>query len=286
MTEERTFGEEVNSYLTGRMETDRHSGSRVKATQARLAEELSVVKETLNRKLKDPQKLTDDDIRLIGETLIWWGLITRRSKLQRLFDLADYTLPDEYWREEPWKSLPDDTIPFKQPDLLPLQNPSFEDWEHDRPVQWECNKKTGKIRRVPGRDAEKSKLWGLKTKGSSALEIIGDRDNREWVYCRTRETQELPVAPGSRIGLSFWAKKTQEGKDPERAKFVEVFYYDGSQWQHLFSPEVTHDGDWRQYTSEWWPLPTDAQKVAVGVVVRKDGAFQVDDIELRMRRDK
>ena len=271
---EQNFGEAVQAYIRKGLVTDKRkpgNGS-FKPTQQRLAYECDTQPETLSRKLSGSVPLTDYDKRAIGSIFIWWGLITRRTQLQRLFDLASYTLPEAYWLEEPWKSLLDDTIPLKQPDWLPIQNASFEEWRNDEPAKWLCNIKTGQVKPAPGRAV-----------GSTALEISGNWDNREWVYCRTRETQDIRVVPGSKLSLSFWAKKTQEGKHPERSKYVEVFFHDGFEWGWAFGQDVTNTGDWAQYETEWWAVPANVQRVSVGVVVYKDGAFQVDDIELRMR---
>ncbi len=277
MADKKTFKEEVQSYFgRSKVSSKRFPGRQSKPTQEFLASELYMQPETLSRKLNGSQPLTDDDVRDIGSILIYWRCVTRRKQLLHLFDLAGYTLPNNDWLEEPWKSLIDDTQPPKV-EILPLRNASFEDWKDKRPIQWLCNTKTGRIQQVPGRE----------TKGSNALEIGGNADNQEWVYCRTRETQELPVVPNSRVSLSFWAKKIQEGRHRERSKNVEVAYYDGFGWQWLFAQELAEVADeWVHYETEWWPLPADAQKVAVGVVVYKDGAFQVDDIELRVRVGK
>lgn len=274
MTNQKAFGEAVRSYLREGMVTDRRNGSRFRPTQVLLAQGWTA-EETLSRKLNGVQPLTENDILAISSTLIYWGCITRRSQLQRLFDPLDYTLPDTYWTGEPWKHLFDDTIPLKQPDVLPIQNASFEEWKHNEPTKWLCNTKTGWVKQAAGRVA-----------GCKALEIGGNPDNREWVYCRTRETQEIRVTPGSKISLSFWAKKTQEGKHPERSKYVEVFFHDGFQWVWGFGQDVTNTGDFAQYETEWWDVPSTVQKVSVGAVVYKDGAFQVDDVALRMWIDK
>lgn len=274
---EQNFGEVVQAYLKEGLVTDKRKPGKgsFKPTQQRLADECGMKPETLSRKLSGSLQLNDYDIRAIGSTLIWWGLITHRTRLQRFFALAPYTLPDAYWLEKPWKSLLDDTIPLQQPDQLPIQNASFEDWKNDAPAKWLCNIKTGWVKPVPGRVAR-----------SKALEIGGNRDNREWVYCRTRETQDIRVVPDSRISLSFWAMKTQEGKHPERNKYVEVFFHDGFEWVWGFGQDVTNTGDWAHYETEWWDVPATVQKVSVGVVVFKDGAFRVDDIELRVRVSK
>lgn len=277
MADLKAFKEEVQSYyggpeVTGRREPRR----RGQLTQELLAWEMYTDAATLSRKLSGVQRLTSKDILDIGSTLIYLGRIKRRTQLLRLFELGGYSLPEEDWPEEPWKNLIDDTQPPKVA-LLPLRNASFEDWTHGLPSQWTSNTKTGWIHQVPGRE----------TKGSKALEIGGNADNQYWVYCRTRESQELPVVAGSRVSLSFWAKKTREGKHPERSKNVEVAYYDGFGWQWLFAQELAEAADkWVPYETEWWPLTANAQKVAVGVVVYKDGAFQVDDIALRVRMDK
>jgi hypothetical protein len=276
MVDLKAFKEEVQSYFGWPEVTGRRDGRRGQLTQEFLAREMYSNAATLSRKLSGKEPLTGEDVRGIGSVLIYLRRITRRKQLLHLFDLAGYTLPDDDWLEEPWKRLIDDTQPPKV-EILPLRNASFEDWKDKRPVQWLCNTKTGWIGQVPGSE----------TKESKALEIGGDAANRGWVYCRTRETQELPVVPGSRVSLSFWAKKTQEGRHPERSKNVEVAYYDGFGWQWLFAQELAEVADeWVHYETEWWPLPTHAQKVAVGVVVYKDGAFQADDIALRVRLDK
>jgi hypothetical protein len=268
--DQKAFGEEVRYYLREGVVTDRRNGSRFKPTQVRLAEGWTA-EETLSRKLNGSLQLTEYDIRTISVTLIYWGCITRRSQLLHLLDHVSYQLTEKEWAQEPLKSLFDDTIPLKAPDLLPIQNANFEDWQHGTPAKWLCNTKTGWVRQVPGRVA-----------GSSALEVGGNRDNREWVYCRTRETQHIPVTPDSRISLSFWAKKVQEGEHPERSKYVEVFFHDGFEWRWGFGQDVTNAGDWAHYETEWWDVPSMVQKVSVGVVVFKDGTFQVDDIALRM----
>ncbi|HLX57996.1 MAG TPA: hypothetical protein VKR83_13320 [Ktedonobacteraceae bacterium] len=270
MNNQRAFGEAVRSYLKEGIVTDRRNGSRFKPTQVALAQGWTA-EETLSRKLNGLQPLYENDILAISATLIYWGCITHRSQLQHLFDPLGYTLPDTYWTGEPWKYLFDDTMPLKTPDWLPIQNASFEDWKNNEPTKWLCNTKTGWVKPVPGRTA-----------GSIALEIGGNPDNQEWVYCRTRETQEIRVTPGSRISLSFWAKKTLEGKQPERSKYVEVFFHDGFQWVWGFGQDVTNGGDWAFYETEWWAVPVNVQKVSVGAVAFKDGAFQVDDIALRM----
>lgn len=274
MTDKQTFKEEVQSYYGGPEVTGRRvPRRRGQLTQELLAWEMYTDAATLSRKLSGVQHLTGKDVHDLGSALIYLGRIKRRKQLQRLFDPASYALLDGDWLEEPWKSLVDDTQPPKV-EILPLRNASFDDWKNGLPSQWLCNTKTGWIRQVPGRE----------TKGSKALEIGGNADNREWVYCRTRETQELPVVPGSKVSLSFWAKKMREGRQPERAKNVEVAYYDGFAWQWLFAQELAEAAaEWMLYETEWWPLPADVQKVAVGVVVDKDGAFQVDDIALRVR---
>jgi hypothetical protein len=258
------------------MVTDKRTGKRFEATQARLAAELALTPETLSRKLKDPSRFTNDEVRLIGETLIWWGLITEGDQLQRLFEPVGYVLPADDRRREPWKRLLGDT-PTPQPVVVPLQNASFEEWQDGKPAAWRCNMKTGWIRQVPGRER----------KGSSALEIGGNADNQFWVYCRTRETQVIPVVPGSKIRLSFWARLLEEGKASGRERNIEVAYSIDDTWQWAFSLELTDrvmDDTWQQYSMEWWDVPPYVEKIAVGVVIYRDGAFQVDDIELHMRR--
>jgi hypothetical protein len=275
MVEQTTLKEVIQSYFGRRMVTDKRTGRRFEATQIRLAEELSLREETLSRKLGDPSRFKNDEIRRIGETLIWWGLLTERDQLQQLFGYVGYTLPDEDWQREPWKRLLG-AAQLSPPILLPLQNAGFEAWDGERPVAWHCDTKTGWIRQVPGKNGE----------GSSALEIGGNADNQYWVYCRTRETQDISVVPGSKLQLSFWARLTEEGKDPARERNVEVAYFVDDAWQWAFSLELTDrlmDETWRQYAMEWWDMPPSVEKIAVGVVVRYDGAFQVDDIQVRMR---
>lgn len=277
MAEQATFKEAVQSYFGRKMVTDKRTGKRFEATQARLAAELVMTPETLSRKLKDPSRFTNDEVRLIGETLIWWGLLTEGGQLQRLFEPVGYVLPDDDRSREPWKRLLGDAPP-PQPVAVPLQNASFEEWLDGKPTLWQCNTKTGWIRQVPGRAGE----------GSSALEIGGNADNQHWVYCRTRETQDISVVPGSKIRLSFWARKTAAGKDPAKEWNVEVAYYVDDGWKWEFSLELTDkfmDETWRHYAMEWWDVPPSVTKIAVGVVVYKDGAFQVDDIALHMRKE-
>lgn len=276
---QKALGEAIQAYLKKeKLVTDkrrREKGS-FKPTQALFAEACGTPIATMSRKLNDAEPINNDDARIFTATLIWWGLVTRRSELEQLFDLAGYTLPERYWQEEPWKSLPDDTIPLKQPDVLAVQNASFEDWKNGTPTKWLCNTKTGWVKQVQGREA----------RGSCALEVGGNRDNREWVYCRTRETQDIPVVLGSKVKLLFWGRKVQEGKNPERSKYVEVFFHDGSGWVWGFGQDVTNSDDWAHYETEWWDVPATAQKISVGAVVYKDGSFQVDDIALHMRTDK
>jgi hypothetical protein len=275
MANRKAFKREIQSYFAGSIVSSRRDDPRRhdKPTQEFLAWELRVQPETLSRKLNGSQSLNGDDIYAIGSTLIYWKRITRRTQLDRLFEYADYQLAEKEWLEEPWKYLIDDTQPLK-PTLLPLHNASFENWKDGLPVKWQCNTKTGWVAPVPGREAE----------GGKALEVGGNTDNQEWVYCRTRETQTIPVVPGSKIKLSFWAKKTQEGKNPERMKFVEIAYYNFG-WEWKFAQDITDNADkeWAHYETEWWDIPATVQKVAVGVVVYKDGAFHVDDMELHMR---
>jgi hypothetical protein len=277
MTDLKAFKKEVESYFGGSDVTSRRDDPRRRdqPTQRFLAHEMYTDPATLNRKLNGTSKqyLTGPEVRDIGSILIYWKRITRRKQLQHLFEHVGYTLSDDDWSNEPWKSLIDDSQPPKV-EILPLRNASFEDWKNEIPAKWLCNTKAaGWIVQVPGRAT-----------GSKALEIGGYATNREWVYCRTRETQELPVMPNSRVSLSFWAKRTQEGSHPERSKNVEVSYYDGFGWQWLFAQELAEVADeWMHYETEWWPLSADAQKIAVGVVVYKDGAFHVDDLELRIR---
>src|SRR6185312_12457001 len=144
MPSKQSFGEEVQSYLTGKMVRDRRTGKRVQAIQKRLAQEISIRPETLSRKLKDSQRLTDNDVHLIGETLIWWGLITYRAQLQHLFAHVGYTLPDEDWRREPWQTLIDDTQPLEGA-VQPLQHASFEDRKDDLPVKPQVPPETPEI---------------------------------------------------------------------------------------------------------------------------------------------
>ncbi len=278
MPEQATFKEAIQSYFGRKMVTDKRTGKRFEATQARLAVELAITPETLSRKLKDPSRFTNDEVRLIGETLIWWGLLTEGDQLQRLFTPVGYVLPDDDRSREPWKRLLGDT-PTSQPVTVPLQNASFEVWQDGKPALWRCNTKTGWIRQVPGRAGDES----------SALEIGGNADNQGWVYCRTRETQDIPVVPGSKIKLSFWARLLEEGKDPDRERNVEVAYAVEGAWQWAFSLELTDrlmNDTWQQYSMEWWDVPRHVEKIAVGVVVHKDGVFQVDDIALHMRTDR
>lgn len=272
MADKVAFVKEVSTYLERAVVTDRHTGRQFKPSQKLL---WVTDPATISRKLRDPATLTDKDVRAICATLISWQCITHRKRLLYLFDLGDYRLSDHEWSEEPWKSLIDDTIPLQQPEWLSVQNASFEDWKHNEPVKWLCNTKTGWVKPAPGKGG-----------GKKALEIGGNWDNREWVYCRTRETQDIRVVPGSKICLSFWAKKTQEGKHPERSKYVEVFFHDGFEWGWGFGQDVTNTDDWVHYETEWWTVPANVQKVSVGAVAYKDGAFHVDDIELRMRTGK
>lgn len=277
MSEQKTFKEALQSYVGRRMVTDKRTGKRFEATQIRLAEALALREETLSRKLKYPSRLTNDEVRGIGETLIWWGLITESDQLQQLFGRVEYALPDDDWQREPWKRLRGEAPP-SQPTILPLQNAGFEDWDNERPIAWHCDTKTGWIRQVPGRTGE----------GSSALEIGGNPDNQYWVYCRTRETQEIAVVPGSKLQLSFWARLLEEGHHPSRESNVEVAFSVDDAWQWAFSLELTDtfmDETWRQYAMEWRDVPLSVEKIAVGVVVRYDGVFQVDDISLHMRRN-
>ncbi len=277
MSEQQTFKEAFQSYFGRKMVTDKRTGKRFEATQRRFAEELGMASETLTRKLGDPSRFTNDEMRRIGETLIWWGLLTERDQFQYLVAPVGYTLPDEDWQREPWKRLLGDAL-ASQPIILPFQNTGFEDWDNERPVAWHCDTKTGWIRQVPGKDGE----------GSAALEIGGNPDNLYWVYCRTRETQDIAVVPGSKLQLSFWARLLEEGHNPGRERNVEVAYYVDDAWKWEFSLELTDrfmDEAWRHYAMEWWNVPSHVDKVALGVVVRYDGAFQVGDIVLRMRRN-
>ncbi|HEU5378095.1 MAG TPA: hypothetical protein VFV38_21950 [Ktedonobacteraceae bacterium] len=275
MPEQSTFKEALQSYFGRKMVTDTRTGKRFEATQIRLAEALVLREETLSRKLKDPARFTNDEVRRIGETLIWWGLLTERNQLQQLFRHVGYLLPNEDWHQEPWRRLLG-TAPPSLLILLPLQNAGFEAWDNERPVAWHCDTKVGWIRQVPGKDGE----------GSSALEIGGKADNQYWVYCRTRETQDISVVPGSKIQLSFWARLLEEGKASGRERNVEVAYFVDDAWKWEFALELTDrlmDETWRHYAMEWWDVPPLVTKIAVGVVVCYDGAFQVDDIQVRMR---
>jgi hypothetical protein len=58
MPEQATFKETIRSYFGRKMVTDKRTGKRFEATQARLAEELVMTPETLSRKLKDPSRFT------------------------------------------------------------------------------------------------------------------------------------------------------------------------------------------------------------------------------------
>lgn len=271
----QTFKEEVQSYYGWPEVTCRRDKRRGPLTQELLAWEMYTDAATLSRKLSGAQRVTGKDVQDIGAALVYLGRITRRTQLQHLFGHISYQLPEHERGQEPWNHLLDDTTPLRQPEQLPIQNASFENWKHDEPVKWLCNTKTGWVKPVPGR-----------TVGSTALEIGGNRDNREWVYCRTRETQEIRVVTGSKISLSFWARKTQEGTHPERNKYVEAFFHDGFQWVWGFGQDVTNTGDYVQYQTEWWDVPTNVQRVSVGAVVYKDGAFQVDDVALWIRQDR
>ncbi len=147
MPDKSTFGEEVQSYLTGKMVRDKRTGKRVEATQKRLAQEISIRAETLSRKLKDSQRLTDNDVHLIGETLVWWGLIPYHTQLQHLFEHVGYTLPGDDWRREPWKTLIDDTQP-PEGAVLPLQNASFENQKDDLRVKSQVPPETPKLHNI------------------------------------------------------------------------------------------------------------------------------------------
>src|SRR3989442_7466198 len=114
MADLKAFKEEVQSYsgwpeVTGRRVPRR----RGQITQDLLAWEIHTDAAALSRKLNGKERLTNYDVRDIGSVLIYLGRIKRRKQLQRLFDLAGYTLPDDDWLEEPWKSLIDDTQPPK-----------------------------------------------------------------------------------------------------------------------------------------------------------------------------
>src|SRR6266702_4745018 len=112
MADKKTFKEEVQSYFgRSKVSSKRFPGRQSKPTQEFLASELYMQPETLSRKLNGSQPLTDDDVRDIGSILIYWRCVTRRKQLLHLFDLAGYTLPNNDWLEEPWKSLIDDTQP-------------------------------------------------------------------------------------------------------------------------------------------------------------------------------
>src|SRR5260370_10316832 len=148
MTGKPTFGAEVQSYLTGKIVRDKRTGKQVKATQKRLAQEFPMRAETLSRKLKDSQRLTDTDVHLIGEILIWWGLITYRVQLQHLFEHVGYTLPDEDWRRKPWDSLIDNTQSSKGA-VLPLQHANSENWKDEPPVERQVPSETPEICILP-----------------------------------------------------------------------------------------------------------------------------------------
>ncbi len=158
------------------------------------------------------------------------------------------------------------------PKLLPIRNSSFEVWKDGAPAEWFCKATTGWI----------SQVQDMEASGNKVLEIGGNTDNKEWVFCRTRETQSIPILPNSQLKLSFRAKKVEEGMNPQRKKYVELFYHDGSGWTWGFGKDVT-DTQWTLYETEWWYLPVNAQQVSVGVVVEKDGAFRIDGVELHMR---
>lgn len=105
-----TFREELRSYLGRRAAViDRRTGKALKATQKRLAQELSMRPETLSRKLSGSLRLTEQDIHDIGSTLIYWKRITRRTQLQLLLGLGGYPLSEDEWQKEPWNSLIDDS---------------------------------------------------------------------------------------------------------------------------------------------------------------------------------
>jgi tetratricopeptide (TPR) repeat protein len=112
MSDRQTFHEEVRSYFDrSTVTTRRVPRRRSKPTQDLLAYELYIAKATLSRKLRSVYPVTEQDVRGIGATLIYWKRITRRSQLHRLFSLGGYPLSEDEWHEEPWDSLIDDTPP-------------------------------------------------------------------------------------------------------------------------------------------------------------------------------
>jgi transcriptional regulator with XRE-family HTH domain len=211
------------------------------------------------------------------------GHVTRpqRGSLTKLRNALD--LSDQEWesvqqalrREMQWRfaveSLHEELAGVH---VLPVRNASFDDWADGRPTQWRCNTSTGWVRpiKVPG------------SLGSLALEIGGNAGNDAWTYCRTRETQTIPLPPNNRIKLSFKAKQIHAGRRPERKKYVEVWYHDGSGWKWGLSQDVVASR-WTAYETEWWHLPSTAQLLSVGVVVHKDGAFHIDDLRLESLAD-
>jgi len=143
MDEFETFGEAIRAYLQkARWVTDKRTGKRLKPAQKLLLE--SAQPATITRKLNGEEPLYEPDIREMTSKVIWWGLVTRRSQLQRLFTLASYTLPDDEWQDEPWNIPTDDTQSLRvgkrrqnlavtrqgsDVDVLPVQEASVEGGE-------------------------------------------------------------------------------------------------------------------------------------------------------------